>query len=232
MGRSHVQPCALQVGTFPGECSKEAVRNVCTESENGFCSRRNLCLSTLSCWHAPRGATTTQAVSPCEFCRMCRDGPAFTIAARPSRSVAISEQSQQPGPGDYMVEIPEKGRAFSFVKATRQTLRVGTDAPGPGKYEVPGQPCGPAWSMPTASRAITDNQEGSDLPAPGDYEAPVRLQTWQNCALLAKQHTETSATCIKHRVHASTKVHSAASFLRMSQQAAIIHIGSPQQTFQ
>jgi hypothetical protein len=107
---------------------------------------------------------------------MCRDGPAFTIAARPPNSSSITKQSQQPGPGEYIVEGAEHGRAFSFVKATRQTLRVGSEVPGPGNYEIPGKDRGPAWSIPLASRGMHDERDDSDQPAPGEYEPQVSTE--------------------------------------------------------
>lgn len=104
-------------------------------------------------------------------------GPAFSVQGRPAASCRV--QDATPGPLDYCPDpSPLLPAAHCYSIAGRpaaSSAPAAWDSPGPGDYDVTGQPgslCreGPAWTMGSKVAAVAVG--GCDSPGPGAYHRP------------------------------------------------------------
>ncbi|KAK9808785.1 hypothetical protein WJX72_003649 [[Myrmecia] bisecta] len=105
--------------------------------------------------------------------------PAFTIAPR----IAASSKAQDgPSPADYMPHPLPTGPAFTAAGRTALPSDKVELGPGPAEYDTAkygrqegdyhaasSLPTGPAYSLPTAKRALASHADAGNTPAPGDY---------------------------------------------------------------
>ncbi|KAF5840064.1 hypothetical protein DUNSADRAFT_17981 [Dunaliella salina] len=94
-------------------------------------------------------------------------GPAYTLAGRPTEK---EDASDHPAPGDYDVDgAASRGPAYSIPQAgaSGAAKPEGPASPGPGEYEVPLPPQGPAYTIATTGRPQPKPGDGG--PGPGDY---------------------------------------------------------------
>lgn len=121
----------------------------------------------------PRSAPNADVPGPGAYEPACGSerGPAWTIATA-ARAVGDA-RDDIPGPGDYSVVAPGRGRAFTIAGKAREP-RIPEATPGPGQYGPRGgRPFGEGAPAFTIGVRHEEDERGRDSdagPEPGCYE--------------------------------------------------------------